>query len=163
MAKAPAEGAAARAQVGVRRVPETVPEKVARKSRYKLDQDAPVASVAELGGYDAIVVGTGTRYNRMSSQMAAFLDQTGGCGSGTPLKVRSGRPSRPPPPSTAARIGLPYSFKGMSAVNEAVGRAPYGATTIADEDGSRQPSAVELDGARCQGGLVARTAIKLFS
>ena len=78
MAKAVAEGAAAAgAQVDIKRVPETVPEDVARTSYYKLDQAAPVATVGELEAYDAVVVGTGTRYGRMSSQMAAFLDQTG--------------------------------------------------------------------------------------
>ena len=79
LAKAVAQGATdAGAQVDIRRVPETVPEEVARQSHFKLDQDAPLASVDELEQYDAIVVGTGTRYGRMSSQMAAFLDQTGG-------------------------------------------------------------------------------------
>ena len=104
MAKALAEGASASgAQVDIKRVPETVPEEVAQRSHYKLEQPAPVATVAELEGYDAIVVGTGTRYGRMSSQMAAFLDQTGGCGSVAPLKGRSAPPSRPPRHSMVAR------------------------------------------------------------
>ncbi len=181
MAKALAEGAAsAGAQVDVKRVPETAPEDVARASHYKLDQDAPVASVGELESYDAIVVGTGTRYGRMSSQMASFLDQTGGLWQRGALEGKVGAAFT----STATQhggqettlfsiianllhfgmviVGLPYSFKGMMSVNEVVGGAPYGATTIADGDGSRQPSAVELDGARYQGGLVARAAIKLF-
>ena len=180
LAKAAAEGATAGgAHVDVRRVPETVPEEVARKSHYKLDQDALLASVAELEGYDAIMVGTGTRYGRMTSQMAAFLDQTGGLWQRGALEGKVGAAFT----STATQhggqettlfsiitnllhfgmvvVGLPYSFKGMMAVDEVMGGSPYGATTIADGDGSRQPSAVELAGARYQGELVARTAIKL--
>src|ERR1700747_3702948 len=79
MANALAEGAReAGAQVDIKRVPELVPEEVARRSHYKLDQAAPIAKVEELADYDAIVVGTGTRFGRMSSQMANFLDQAGG-------------------------------------------------------------------------------------
>ena len=181
MAKAVAEGAAAAgAQVDVKRVPETVPEEVARASHYKLDQPAPVATVGELEGYDAIVVGTGTRYGRMSSQMAAFLDQTGSLWQRDALEGKIGAAFT----STATQhggqkttllsiitnllhfgmvvVGLPYSFKGMTTISEVVGGAPYGATTIANGDGSRQPSAVELDGAHYQGQFVARTAAKLF-
>ncbi len=181
MAKAAAEGAAAAgAQVDIRRVPETVPDEVARKSHYKLDQAAPVASVAELEGYDAIVVGTGTRYGRITSQMAAFLDQTGSLWQRNALEGKVGAAFT----STATQhggqettllsiitnllhfgmvvVGLPYSFKGQMTLDEVVGGSPYGATTIAGGDGSRQPSAIELDGARIQGRLVARTAIKLF-
>ena len=181
MAKAVAEGAAAGgAQVDVKRVPETVPEEVARKSHFKLDQDAPVASVSELESYDAIIVGTGTRYGRISSQMAAFLDQTGGLWQRGALEGKVGAAFT----STATQhggqettlfsiitnllhfgmviVGLPYSFKDMMTVDEVVGGSPYGATTIANGDGSRQPSAVELAGARYQGELVARTATKLF-
>ncbi len=180
MAMAVAEGAAAGgAQVDVKRVPETVPEEVARTSHFKLDQDAPVASVNELEHYDAIVVGTGTRYGRVSSQMAAFLDQTGGLWQRGALEGKVGAAFT----STATQhggqettlfsiitnllhfgmviVGLPYSFKGMMTVDEVVGGSPYGATTIANEDGSRQPSAAELAGARYQGELVARTATKL--
>ena len=181
MANAVAEGAVAGgAQVDVKRVPETVPEHVARESHFKLDQNAPVASVSELEGYDAIIVGTGTRYGRVSSQMAAFLDQTGGLWQRGALEGKVGAAFT----STATQhggqettllsiitnllhfgmviVGLPYSFKGMMTVKEVVGGAPYGATTIANGDGSRQPSAVELAGARYQGELVARCAIKLF-
>ncbi len=79
MANAVAEGArSVGAQVDVKRVPETVPEEIAKNAYFKLDQIAPVASVADLEHYDAIIVGTGTRFGRMSSQMAAFLDQAGG-------------------------------------------------------------------------------------
>jgi len=181
LAKAVAQGATdAGAQVDIRRVPETVPEKVARTSHFKLDQDAPVASVAELETYDAIVVGTGTRYGRMSAQMAAFLDQTGGLWQRGALEGKVGAAFT----STATQhggqettllsiitnllhfgmviVGLPYSFKDMMTLDEVAGGAPYGATTIAGGDGSRQPSAIELAGARYQGGVVARTATKLF-
>ncbi len=181
MAKAVAEGAlAGGAQVDVKRVPETVPEHVARDSHFKLDQSAPVALVSELPNYDAIVVGTGTRYGRMSSQMAAFLDQTGGLWQRGALEGKVGAAFT----STATQhggqettlfsiitnllhfgmvvVGLPYSFKGMMTVDEVVGGAPYGATTIADGDGSRRPSPAELAGARFQGEHVARIATKLF-
>ncbi len=181
LARALAEGVTAGgAQVDVKRVPETVPEEVARKSHLKLNQDAPVASVDELEQYDAIVVGTGTRYGRMSSQMAAFLDQTGGLWQRGALEGKVGAAFT----STATQhggqettllsiitnllhfgmviVGLPYSFKDMMTLDEVAGGAPYGATTIAGGDGSRQPSAIELAGARYQGGVVARTATKLF-
>lgn len=181
LTKAVAQGVSdAGAQVDIRRVPETVPEEVARTSHFKLDQDAPVASVGELESYDAIVVGTGTRYGRMSSQMAAFLDQTGGLWQRGALEGKVGAAFT----STATQhggqettllsiitnllhfgmviVGLPYSFKDMMTLDEVAGGAPYGATTIAGGDGSRQPSAIELAGARYQGGVVARTATKLF-
>ena len=181
MARAVAEGATAGgAQVDVKCVPETVPEQVARESHFKLDQATPIASVGELKSYDAIVIGTGTRYGRMSSQMAAFLDQTGGLWQRGALEGKVGAGFT----STATQhggqettlfsivtnllhfgmvvVGLPYGFKEMMTVAEVAGGSPYGATTIADGDGSRQPSAIELAGARYQGERVARTAAKLF-
>lgn len=181
MAQAIAEGARnAGAQVDIKRVPETVPEEIARKAHFKLDQAAPVASVADLEHYDAIVVGTGTRFGRISSQMAAFLDQAGGLWARGALNGKVGAAFS----STATQhggqettlfsiitnllhfgmiiVGLPYSHQGQMSISEIVGGAPYGATTIAGGDGSRQPSAIELDGARHQGELVAKTAMKLF-
>ena len=181
MAQAVAEGArGAGATVELKRVPETVPEEISRKAGFKLNQDAPVATVAELEQYDAIIVGTPTRYGRMSSQMAAFLDQTGGLWARGALNGKVGAAFT----STATQhggqettlfsvitnllhfgmvvVGLPYSFQGQMTLDEIVGGAPYGATTIAGGDGSRQPSQTELDGARFQGELVARTAAKLF-
>jgi NAD(P)H dehydrogenase (quinone) len=181
MAEAVAEGArGAGAQVDVKRVPETVPEEIAKKSNFKLDQQAPIATVADLEQYDAIVVGTGTRYGRMSSQMAAFLDQTGGLWVRGALNGKVGAAFA----STGTQhggqettlfsiitnlmhlgmiiVGLPYSHQGMMNMTEIVGGAPYGATTIAAADGSRQPSAIDLEGARHQGELVAKTAAKLF-
>ena len=181
MAGAIAEGArAAGAQVDIKRVPETVPEEIARKSHFKLDQAAPVAKVEDLANYDAIVVGTGTRFGRMSSQMAAFLDQAGGLWAKGALNGKVGAAFT----STATQhggqettlfsiitnllhfglviVGLPYSHGGQMTLDEIVGGAPYGATTIAGGDGSRQPSDIELAGARHQGELVAKTAAKLF-
>lgn len=181
MAEAMAEGARnAGAQVDIKRVPETVPEDVAKKGHFKLDQQAPVATVPDLENYDAIIVGTGTRYGRMSSQMAAFLDQTGGLWMRGALNGKVGAAFA----STGTQhggqettlfsiitnlmhlgmviVGLPYSHQGMMNMTEIVGGAPYGATTIAGADGSRQPSAIDLEGARHQGELVAKTATKLF-
>ena len=181
MAYAMAEGArAGGALVDIRRVPETAPQDVARAGNFKLDQAAPVATVAELESYDAIIVGTGTRYGRVSSQMAAFLDQTGGLWARGALNGKVGAAFT----STATQhggqettlfsvianllhlgmviVGLPYSHKGMTTLDEVVGGSPYGATTIAGSDGSRQPSEIELAGARLQGELVARTAGKVF-
>ncbi len=181
MANAVAEGArAAGAQVDVKRVPETVPEEIAKGAHFKLDQAAPVAAVADLEHYDAIIIGTGTRFGRMSSQLAAFLDQAGGLWARGALNGKVGAAFV----STATQhggqettlfsiitnllhfgmvvVGLPYSHQGQMSMDEIVGGAPYGATTIAAGDGSRQPSEIDLAGARHQGELVAKTAAKLF-
>ncbi|MGY0560450.1 MULTISPECIES: NAD(P)H:quinone oxidoreductase [unclassified Luteimonas] len=180
MAEAVAEGArSAGATVDIRRVPELVPEDVARASHYKLDQQAPLAKVEELPDYDAIIIGTGTRYGRMTSQMANFLDQTGGLWARGALHGKVGSAFT----STATQhggqettlmaihtnlmhfgmvcVGLPYSFQGQMRLDEVTGGAPYGASTIAGGDGSRQPSENELEGARFQGRLVAEVATKL--
>jgi NAD(P)H dehydrogenase (quinone) len=181
MANAIAEGArGAGATVDVKRVPETAPEEVARAAHFKLDQAAPIAKVDDLADYDAIVIGTPTRFGRMSSQMASFLDQAGGLWMSGVLNGKVGAAFT----SSASQhggnettlfsiitnllhfgfvvVGLPYSHAGQMTLEEIVGGAPYGSTTIAGSDGSRQPSAIELAGARHQGELVARTAIKLF-
>jgi NAD(P)H dehydrogenase (quinone) len=181
MANAMAEGAReAGASVDIRRVPELVPEQVARQSHYKLDQPAPVATVDELPGYDAIVIGVGTRFGRMASQMSNFLDQCGGLWASGALNGKVGGAFT----STASQhggqettlfsiltnllhfgmvcVGLPYSFQAQMRLDEITGGAPYGATTIAGGDGSRQPSPSELDGARFQGREIARVAAKLF-
>jgi NAD(P)H dehydrogenase (quinone) len=180
MAKAVADGArAAGATVDVKRVPETVPEEIAKNAHFKLDQSAPVATVAELANYDAIIVGTGTRFGRMSSQLAAFLDQAGGLWATGALNGKVGGAFT----STASQhggqettlfsiitnllhfgmtiVGLDYGHTGQMGHEVVVGGAPYGATTIAGGDGSRQPSEAELEGARYQGRRVAETAIKL--
>ncbi|SDZ01233.1 NAD(P)H dehydrogenase (quinone) [Variovorax sp. YR634] len=182
MAEAIAAGAReAGAQVDVKRVPETVPEAVAKSAHFKLDQAAPVASVADLENYDAIVVGTGTRFGRMSSQMAAFLDQAGGLWARGALNGKVGAAFSSSATQHGGQettlfsiitnllhfgmtiVGLPYSHQGQMSVDEIVGGAPYGATTIAGGDGSRQPTAIDLAGARHQGELVAKTAAKLFA
>lgn len=181
MAQAVAEGArSAGASVDVKRAPETVPQEIAQSAHFKLDQAAPVATVAELVNYDAIIVGAPTRFGRMPSQMAAFLDQAGGLWARGALNGKVGAAFT----STATQhggqevtlfsiitnlmhfgmviVGLPYSFAGQMTLDEIVGGSPYGATTIAGGKGERQPSAIELDGARFQGKTVAETANKLF-
>jgi NAD(P)H dehydrogenase (quinone) len=181
MAKAVAEGArAAGAQVDIKRVPETVPEALAKASHFKLDQEAPVAVIDDLADYDAIIVGTGTRFGRMSSQMAAFLDQAGGLWFRGALNGKVGGAFSSSATQHGGQettlfsiitnllhfgmtiVGLPYSHQGQMSVAEIVGGAPYGATTVAGGDGSRQPTEIDLAGARHQGELVAKTAIKLF-
>jgi NAD(P)H dehydrogenase (quinone) len=181
LAGALAEGAReAGAEVDIKRVPETAPPDVAKAAHFKLDQAAPIATPAELEHYDAIIIGTPTRFGRISSQMAAFLDQTGGLWMRGALNGKVGAAFT----STASQhggqettllsiitnllhlglvvVGLPYSFQGQMGVDEVKGGSPYGATTIAGGDGARQPSAVELDGARFQGRHVAQIAGKLF-
>ena len=181
MAEAIAEGArGAGATVDIKRVPETVPEEIARAHYFKLDQAAPVAKVDDLAEYDAIVVGTGTRFGRMSSQMAAFLDQAGGLWLKGVLNGKVGGAFASSATQHGGQettlfsiitnllhfgmvvVGLPYSHAGQMTLDEIVGGAPYGATTIAGGDGSRQPSEIELNGARHQGELVAKTAQKIF-
>ena len=180
MAAAVAEGAAsAGAQVDIKRVPELVPEEVARKSHYKLDQPAPIAHPDELPGYDAIIVGVGTRYGRMASQMANFWDQTGGLWAQGKLVGKVGASFT----STASQhggqettlmaihtmlfhqgmvqVGLPYSFQGQLKLDEVTGGSPYGASTLAGGDGSRPVSENEKDGARFLGRHVAGIAAKL--
>jgi NAD(P)H dehydrogenase (quinone) len=181
MANAVAEGARATgATVDVKRVPETVPAEVAKNAHFKLDQQAPEARVDELESYDAIVIGAPTRYGRMPSQMASFLDQTGGLWARGALNGKVGGAFT----STATQhggqettlfsiitnllhfgmtvVGLPYSFQGQMTLDEIVGCSPYGASTIAGGKGERQPSQLELAGARYQGELIAKTANKLF-
>ena len=180
MAEAVAEGArAAGATVDIKRVPETVPEELAKKSGYKLDQAAPIATPADLANYDAIIIGVGTRFGRMSSQMAAFWDQAGGLWAQGALNGKVGAVFT----STATQhggqeatllstivqlmhfglvvVGLPYGFQGQMRLDEVTGGTPYGASTITGGDGSRMPSANELDGARFQGKHVAEIAAKL--
>lgn len=181
MAEAVAEGARATgATVDLKRVPETVPEAIAGPAHFKLDQAAPVAAVADLEHYDAIIVGRPTRFGRLPSQMASFFDQAGGLWARGALNGKVGGAFT----STATQhggqevtlfsvitnllhfgliiVGLPYSFQGQTTIDEIVGGSPYGATTIAGGQGQRQPSAIELDGARYQGRLIAETANKLF-
>jgi len=181
MAYAVAEGAReAGAEVVVKRVPELVPEDVARNSGYKLDQKAPVATVQELPEYDAIIFGTGTRYGNMTAQMKNFIDQTGGLWASGALVGKVGSVFSSSATQHGGQestiltfhpvllhlgfiiVGLPYAFQGQMGVDEVMGNSPYGASTIAGGDGSRQPSQVELEGARYQGRHVAQIAGKLF-
>jgi NAD(P)H dehydrogenase (quinone) len=181
LANAVAEGARSTgATVDVKRVPETVPVDIARNGHFKLDQAAPVATVNELPDYDAIIIGCPTRYGRMAGQMSNFLDQTGGLWARGALHGKVGGAFS----STATQhggqemtlfsiitnllhfgmtiVGLPYSHQGQMTLDEIVGGSPYGATTIAGGQGQRQPSEIELEGARHQGMLIAKTANKLF-
>jgi NAD(P)H dehydrogenase (quinone) len=156
-----------------------VPEAVAKQQHFKLDQAAPIATVDELANYDAIIIGVPTRFGNMPAQMKNFLDQTGGLWFGGKLigKVGSvfsssatqhgGQESTILSTHTVLLhhgmviVGLPYSFQGQMGVKEVTGGSPYGATTIADGDGSRQPSENELAGARFQGRHVAEITAKL--
>ncbi len=181
MANAIAEGAReTRASVDVKRVPETVPLDVALAAHFKLDQAAPVATIEELKDYDAIIVGTGTRFGRISSQMAAFWDTAGGVWARGELNGKVGAAFTSSATQHGGQettlfsiitnllhfgmtiVGLDYGFAGQMRNDEVVGGAPYGATTIANGDGSRQPSETELEGARYLGRRVANTAAKLF-
>lgn len=180
MANAVAEGAReAGAKVDIKRVPELVPAEVAKASHYKLDQTAPIANVEQLVEYDAIIVGTGTRFGRMTSQMANFLDQAGGLWARGALNGKVGGAFTSSATQHGGQettlfsiitnllhfgmvvVGLNYGFAGQMKLDEITGGAPYGATTITGGDGSRLPSANELAGARYQGRVIAETAKKL--
>jgi NAD(P)H dehydrogenase (quinone) len=180
MAAAVAEGArSAGATVDIKRVPETAPEDVAKAAYFKLDQAAPIAKIEELADYDAIIVGAPTRFGRVASQMAAFLDTAGGLWARGALNGKIGSAFS----STATQhggqettlfslitnllhfgmviVGLDYGFAGQMSLTEITGGSPYGATTIAGGDGSRKPSENELAAARYQGERVAKFAAKL--
>ncbi|WP_372708000.1 NAD(P)H:quinone oxidoreductase [Brevundimonas sp.] len=181
MAEAIAEGARSvdGVTVDIKRVPELVPEALAKSSGYKMDQAAPIAVVADLENYAAVIIGAGTRYGTASSQMRNFWDQTGGVWMEGTLVGKVGSAFT----STATQhggqettligliqtlmhhgmliAGLPYAWAGQSRIDEITGGSPYGATTITGGDGSRMPSENELEGARWQGRYVAETAKKL--
>ncbi|MCF3640073.1 NAD(P)H:quinone oxidoreductase type IV [Rhizobium sp. TRM95111] len=180
MANAVAEGAkSAGAEVTVKRVAELVPEDVAKASHFKLDQAAPIATVDELPDYDAIIVGAGTRFGTVASQMRNFWDQTGGLWFQGKLVGKVGSVFTSSATQHGGQestilgfiptlmhqgmvvVGLPYAFQGQMGVDEIKGGSPYGASTITDGDGSRQPSAIELDAAKYQGAHVAKIAAKL--
>lgn len=179
LAEALAEGARSTgAEVSVKRVPELVADDIARSSRYKLDQKAPIATPAELADYDAIIVGSPTRFGGISAQMENFLDQTGGLWFGGKLVGKVGSAFT----STATQhggqettlvallnillhhgmiyVGLPYAAQGQMRLDELTGGSPHGVSTIAGPDGSRQVSANELELARFQGRHVAEVAAK---
>ncbi|KQM67490.1 NAD(P)H:quinone oxidoreductase [Sphingomonas sp. Leaf17] len=181
MAAAVAEGArAGGAEVDIRRVAETAPAEVVKSAGFKTDTAHPeIEGPKALEAYDAIIVGAPTRFGRMPSQMAAFWDTTGGQWFSGALVGKVGGAFT----STASQhggqettlfsiltnllhhgmtiVGLDYGFQGQMGLDEIKGGSPYGATTLADGDGSRMPSAVELDGARYQGKRIAETAAKL--
>lgn len=181
MAGAVAEGArgVAGAEVTIKRVPELVPEEVARKSGFKLDQTAPIAKPGELADYDAVIFGTPTRFGNMAAQMKNFLDQTGSLWAKGALIGKVGSVFA----STATQhggqestilsfhtvllhqgfviVGLPYSAQEQTTLAEITGGSPYGVTTIAGGDGSRMPSENELKMARFQGRHVAEIASRL--
>ncbi len=181
MAEAIASGAreVGGVHVDIRRALELVSEEAARAAHYKLDQTAPIATVGELADYDAIIMGCGTRYGRIASQLANLLDQTGGLWARGVFNGKVGSAFG----STASQhggqettlmslitnmmhlgmviVGLPYSYPGLTGVDEVSGGTPYGATTIAAGDGSRRPSENELGAARFQGRHVAEITLKL--
>ena len=181
MARAVAEGAASveGAEVLVKRVQELVPDEVARGAGMKLEQEAPFADPLELGQYDAVIVGSPTRFGNMAAQMRNFWDQTGPLWVQNALLGKVGGAFT----STASQhggqemtitsihttllhhgmivVGLPYSWAGNAQMREISGGTPYGASTIAAADGSRRPSDNELEGARYQGRHIAEIAAKL--
>ena len=180
MAQAVAEGVReGGCEVDIKRVPETVPPEIARNAHFKLDQAAPIATIEDMAQYDAIIVGVGTRFGRMASQMAAFLDQAGGLWARGALHGKVGGAFT----STATQhggqettlfsiitnllhfgmivVGMDYGHAGQMTLAEVTGGSPYGATTIAGGDGSRRPTPNELTGARYQGRKIAETAAKL--
>ena len=181
MADAVAEGArAGGAEVDIRRVAETAPQDVIEAAHFKTDSAHPLIEGPEaMAAYDAIVVGAPTRFGRMPSQMAAFWDTTGGLWFTGKLIGKVGGAFT----STASQhggqettlfsiitnllhhgmtiVGLDYGFKEQMGVDKVRGGSPYGATTIADGDGSRQPGEEELAAARYQGKRIAETAAKL--
>ena len=180
LAEAIAEGAGKvdGVEVTIKRVPELMPEEVAKKAGAKLDQKAPIASPAELADYDAIIFGTPTRFGNMCSQMRNFLDQTGGLWAEGKLIGKVGSVFT----STASQhggqettitsfhttllhqgmiiVGVPYSIPALTSMEAPMGGTPYGASTLAGADGSRQPSKDELDIGRFQGEHVAQIAKK---
>ena len=180
MANAVAEGARqAGAHVDVKRVPELVPEDVARNSHYKMDQPAPIAKIDDLANYDAVVIGAGTRFGRLPSQMASFLDQAGGLWARGAMHGKVGGAFTSSATQHGGQettlfslitnmlhfgmlvVGLDYGHAGQMTLAEITGGSPYGATTIAGSDGSRKPTENELAGARYQGRRIAETAQRL--
>jgi NAD(P)H dehydrogenase (quinone) len=167
------------ANVDVKRVPELLTADAAKAANYKTDQSAAVAEINDLANYDAIVIGTGTRFGRMSSQMASFLDQAGGLWAKGALQGKVGGAFSSSATQHGGQettlfniitnmlhfgmtiVGLNYGFAGQMTVDEVTGGAPYGASTIAGLNAQRQPSGNELAGARYQGKAIAEVAAKI--
>jgi NAD(P)H dehydrogenase (quinone) len=150
MADAIAEGArkVAGTTVTIKRVPEIVPTEIAQQHHFKLDQKAPIATVDELADYDAIIFGTPTRFGNMATQHG-----------GQETTITSFH-------STLFHhgmivVGVPYACQALMNMGEITGGTPYGATTLAGTDGSRQPSENELSIARYQGEHVAKITAKI--
>ena len=181
MAEAVAEGAreVEGAVVDIKRVPETVPEELAKASGYKLDQKAPIAKIDDLKNYDAVILGAGTRFGSAASQMRAFLDQAGGLWASGALLGKVGgafsaSATQHGGPETTFQglhnffmhhgmpaVGLPYAYQPQMTLDAVHGGSPYGATTITGSEGSRMPSDIDLGGARYQGRHIAEIAKKL--
>lgn len=164
--------------VDLRRVPETVPLSVRQRAGFQVD-DTPEMAVEELPQYDAIILGTPTHFGTMAGAVKQFIDQAGGLWARNALAGKVGAVFT----STGSQhgghemtvlstyipllhfgmviVGMPYTFKGQTRDDEIVGGSPYGAGTIAGTDGSRQPTATDLSGARFQGQHVARVASAL--
>ena len=178
MANAVAEGARSTgATVDVKRVPELVPEDVARASYYKVDQAAPVAKPDELADYDAIIIGAGTRYGTVASQMRNFLDQTGALWAQGKLvgKVASAFTSSatqhggqestllsmqlPLLHHGCVIVGIPFTEPALSTTRG--GGTPYGASHVAGGQDDPQLSDDESVLARVLGRRVAEVARRL--
>lgn len=180
MAQAAAEGIReAGGEAVIKRVPELMPEEVARQAGAKLDQAAPIAQPEELPDYDGFLFGTPTRFGMMSAQMRNFFDQTGGLwlkGSliGKPAGVFTSTATQHGGQESTLLsfhttllhqgmvvVGLPYSAQGQMIISEITGGSPYGASTITGGDGARQPSDNELELMRFQARHLTEIASKL--
>ena len=170
-------------EVGLFQVPELVPEGALERTGAKAARAAfahiPVARPEQLVEADAILFGTPTRFGNMCAQMRNFLDQTGGLWAKGALIGKVGSVFA----STGTQhggqettitsfhttllhhgmviVGVPYSEARLTTMAEVTGGTPYGATTLAAADGSRQPSENELEIARFQGRHVAQIAARL--
>jgi NAD(P)H dehydrogenase (quinone) len=165
--------------VDLKRVPETMPDEIAKKAGVKLNQPAEIAKPADLPNYDAIIFGTPTRFGNMAAQMRNFLDQTGGMwvkgeliGKIGSVFTSTGTGGGNETTITSfwhtlihhgmILVGVPYSEKGLTDLSAMRGGSPYGAGTLAAADGSRKPSAIELQIAHFQGQHVATLAHRLY-
>jgi len=167
-------------EADIRRVPETAPEEIVKNFGFQHDESHPVIESPDaVATYDGVVLGAPTRFGRIPSQMASFLDTCGGLWATGALigKVGAAFSSSNSQHGGAVPtlfdlitnmlhfgmtiVGLDYGFEGQNGADEAKGGSPYGATTIAGPDGSRQPHADEIAGAKYLGARVANTAAKL--
>jgi len=180
MAYAVADGVCrAGVDVEVKRVPELVPQDIALGLGYKLNQPAPVADPVELQDYDGIIIGAGTRFGRMSSPMANFLERAGSLWEPGALRGKVGGGFTSSATQHGGQettllsiitnllhfgmvvVGMDYGYRAQMTLSAPEGGSPFGAGTITGIDGARQPSQVELDGARYQGRRTADVALAL--